>query len=223
MRLLVMGPPGSGKGTQSKLITEKYGIPHISTGDMFRTAMREQTPLGIEAASYIENGLYCPDDLTIKLISDRLSRPDCEQGFLLDGFPRTLPQAVALDDVLGERGNSLSHVLKLDIDSYMVIKRLSGRRICPKCEISYHIDFSPPNVEGICNECGGKLIIRGDDKPKTAIKRLEVYLQNTYPIMDHYDEKDILHHIVGVGEISKVFSRFEKVLNNGITSDDSSS
>lgn len=220
MRLLVMGPPGSGKGTQSKLITEKYGIPHISTGDMFRTAMREQTPLGIEAASYIDNGLYCPDDLTIKLISERLSRPDCEHGFLLDGFPRTLPQAIALDAVLGERGNNLSHVLKLDIDSYMIIKRLSGRRICPTCEISYHVDFNPPKTEGICDECGGKLIIRSDDKPKTAIKRLEVYLQNTYPIMDHYDQKNILHHIVGVGEIDKVFTRFEKVLDNGTSNGD---
>jgi adenylate kinase len=210
-----MGPPGSGKGTQSKLITEKYGVPHISTGDMFRTAIREQTPLGIEAASYIDRGVYCPDDLTIEIIRERISKPDCTKGFLLDGFPRTLPQAVALDRVLSEQGTTLSHVLKLDIDSYMIVKRLAGRRICPTCEISYHINYSPPKTEGVCDVCAGKLITRSDDKPKTAIKRLEVYLQNTYPIMDHYDQKDILFHIVGVGEIQKVFSRFEKVLDNG--------
>jgi len=222
MRLLVMGPPGSGKGTQSKLITEQYGIPHISTGDMFRTAMREQTPLGLEAASYIDKGLYCPDDITVKLIRERISQPDCANGFLLDGFPRTLNQAVALDQMLAEQGTALSHVLKLDIDSYMIVKRLAGRRICPKCEISYHVDYSPPEVDGICDECGGKLMTRSDDKPKTAIKRLEVYLQNTYPIMDHYDQKDILHHIVGVGEIPKVFSRFQKVLNNEMNGENGS-
>ncbi len=213
MRLLVMGPPGSGKGTQSKLITEKYHIPHISTGDMFRSAIRAKTPLGLEAKSYIDKGLYCPDDLTIKLIRERISQPDCKRGFLLDGFPRTLPQAVALNKALAEQDTTLSHVLKLDIDSYMIVKRLSGRRICPKCEISYHVEFSPPKVEGICDDCGTELITRSDDQPETAIKRLEVYLQNTYPIMDYYDQQDLLHHIVGVGEIEKVFSRFEKILD----------
>lgn len=213
MRLLVMGPPGSGKGTQSKLITEKYHIPHISTGDMFRSAIRAKTPLGLEAKSYIDKGLYCPDDLTIKLIRERISQPDCKRGFLLDGFPRTLPQAVALDKALAEQDTTLSHVLKLDIDSYMIVKRLSGRRICPKCEVSYHVEFNPPKVEGICDDCGSALITRSDDQPETAIKRLEVYLQNTYPIMDYYDQHDLLHNIVGVGEIEKVFSRFEKILD----------
>ena len=213
MRLLVMGPPGSGKGTQSKLITEKYHIPHISTGDMFRSAIRAKTPLGLEAKSYIDKGLYCPDDLTIKLIRERISQPDCKRGFLLDGFPRTLPQAVALNKALAEQDTALSHVLKLDIDSYMIVKRLSGRRICPKCEISYHVEFSQPKVEGICDDCRTELITRSDDQPETAIKRLEVYLQNTYPIMDYYDQQDLLHHIVGVGEIEKVFSRFEKILD----------
>jgi adenylate kinase len=213
MRLLVMGPPGSGKGTQSKLITEKYHIPHISTGDMFRSAIRAKTPLGLEAKSFIDKGLYCPDDLTIKLIRERISQPDCKRGFLLDGFPRTLPQAVALDNALAEQGTALSHVLKLDIDSYMIVKRLSGRRICPKCEVSYHVEFNRPKVEGICDECRTELITRSDDQPETAIKRLEVYLQNTYPIMDYYDQHDLLHHIVGVGEIEKVFSRFEKILD----------
>ena len=208
-----MGPPGSGKGTQSKLITEKYHIPHISTGDMFRSAIRAKTPLGLEAKSYIDKGLYCPDDLTVKLIRERISQPDCQRGFLLDGFPRTLPQAVELNKALAEQGTALSHVLKLDIDSYMIVKRLSGRRICPKCEISYHVDFNPPIKEGECDECGTALIIRSDDQPETAIKRLEVYLQNTYPIMDYYDQQDLLYHIVGVGEIEKVFSRFEKILD----------
>ena len=208
-----MGPPGSGKGTQSKLITEKYHIPHISTGDMFRSAIRAKTPLGLEAKSYIDKGLYCPDDLTIKLIRERISQPDCTRGFLLDGFPRTLPQAVALNKALAEQNTALSHVLKFDIDSYMIVKRLSGRRLCPKCEVSYHEDFSPPKVEGVCDDCGTALITRSDDQPETAIKRLEVYLQNTYPIMDYYDQQDLLHHIVGVGEIEKVFSRFEKILD----------
>lgn len=214
MNMLIMGPPGSGKGTQSKLLTEEYGIPHISTGDMFRQAMKEETELGLLAKSYIDKGQYCPDDVTIEIVHERLLKDDCKNGFLLDGFPRTLKQALALDDMLASDGKKLDHVLKIDVDSYLIVKRLAGRRICPDCEASFHVEFAPPKVEDVCDHCGATLKRRSDDNPETAIKRLEVYLQSTYPLIEYYDDRELLRPVFGVGTIEKVFTRFKRVLDS---------
>lgn len=212
MNMLIMGPPGSGKGTQSKMLVEEYGVPHISTGDMFRTAMREKTDVGLLAKKYIDRGMYVPDEVTIKIVQERLKQDDCSEGFLLDGFPRTIYQAERLDEILKGMGRKLDHVFKIEIDSYLIIKRLSGRRICPKCESSFHMEFHPPKVKGICDECGTELTTRSDDTPETAIKRLEVYLLNTYPLIEHYEDQDLLRNIMGFGTIERVFFRIQREL-----------
>jgi adenylate kinase len=210
--MLIMGPPGSGKGTQSKLMVKEFDVPHISTGDMFRTAMREKTEVGLLAKKYIDRGMYVPDEVTIRLVEERLKQPDCDKGFLLDGFPRTIYQAERLDEILTKMGRKLDHVFKIEVDSYVIIKRLSGRRICPKCEESFHMEFHPPKVKGVCDNCGSELTVRSDDTPETAIKRLEVYLQNTYPLIEYYEDKGLLRNIMGFGTIERVFFRIKREL-----------
>ncbi|XMB86608.1 adenylate kinase [Mycoplasmatota bacterium WC44] len=210
MNLLIMGPPGSGKGTQSKLISEKYDVPHISTGDMFRTAMREQTKVGKLAQKYIDRGMYVPDEVTIKLVEERLQEEDCKKGFLLDGFPRTIYQAEKLDELMENMGKKIDHMFKIEVDSYVIVKRLSGRRICPKCESSFHLEFNPPKVKGVCDKCGSELTVRSDDTTETAIKRLEVYLKNTYPLIEYYEDKNLLRNIYGLGTIDRVFFRINR-------------
>ncbi len=212
MNMLIMGPPGSGKGTQSKLMIEEFKVPHISTGDMFRTAMREETEVGLLAKKYIDRGMYVPDEVTIRLVEERLKKDDCKEGFLLDGFPRTIYQAERLDEILKGMGKKLDHVFKIEVDSYVIIKRLSGRRICPKCEASYHMEFHPPKVKGICDNCGAELTVRSDDTPETAIKRLEVYLKNTYPLIEYYEDQELLRNIMGFGTIERVFFRIKREL-----------
>ncbi len=212
MNMLIMGPPGSGKGTQSKMMVEEFGVPHISSGDMFRTAMREKTKVGLLAKKYIDRGMYVPDDVTIKLVEERLLQPDCAKGFLLDGFPRTIYQAERLDEFLKSQGKQLDHVFKIEVDSYVIVKRLSGRRICPKCETSFHLEFNPPKQKGICDVCGTELTVRSDDTPETAIKRLEVYLQNTYPLIEFYEDQGLLRNIMGFGTIERVFFRIKREL-----------
>lgn len=210
--MLIMGPPGSGKGTQSKLMVKEFDVPHISTGDMFRTAMREKTEVGLLAKKYIDRGMYVPDEVTIRLVEERLNQPDCDKGFLLDGFPRTIYQAERLDEILSKMGRKLDHVFKIEVDSYVIIKRLSGRRICPKCEESFHMEFHPPKEKGVCDNCGSELTVRSDDTPETAIKRLEVYLQNTYPLIEYYEDQGLLRNIMGFGTIERVFFRIKREL-----------
>lgn len=212
MNMLIMGPPGSGKGTQSKMMVEEFNVPHISTGDMFRTAMRKKSEVGLLAKKYIDRGMYVPDEVTIRLVEERLNQPDCENGFLLDGFPRTIYQAERLNEILNGMGKKLDHVFKIEVDSYVIIKRLSGRRICPSCEASYHTEFHPPQQKGVCDECGTELTIRSDDTPETAIKRLEVYLKNTYPLIEYYEDQDLLRNIMGFGTIERVFFRIKREL-----------
>jgi adenylate kinase len=212
MNMLIMGPPGSGKGTQSKMMVEEFNVPHISTGDMFRTAMRKETEVGLLAKKYIDRGMYVPDEVTIRLVEERLNQPDCANGFLLDGFPRTIYQAERLNEILNGMGKKLDHVFKIEVDSYVIIKRLSGRRICPSCEASYHTEFHPPKQKGVCDECGTELTIRSDDTPETAIKRLEVYLKNTYPLIEYYEDQELLRNIMGFGTIERVFFRIKREL-----------
>ncbi len=188
-----MGPPGGGKGTQAEILSEKLSIPHISTGAIIRNAIREKTQLGIVAEGYIEKGQLVPDDLVIDMVSHRLSQKDCENGYILDGFPRTLPQASAMDKI----GIKLDAALNLVVADEVIVKRLAGRRECKRCAAPYHIDFNPPKVDGVCDKCGGELITREDDVPETIRQRLDVYHQQTEPLIGFYKEKELLVNVQG--------------------------
>ncbi len=207
-----MGLPGAGKGTQAEKIVEKYEIPHISTGDMFRLAIKEGTELGQKAKSYMDEGALVPDEVTIGIVKERLSKDDCKKGFLLDGFPRTLAQAQALDKLLSDMNRSIDYVLHVDVDKDELVERLTGRRICPKCGTTYHVLFNPPKVEGICDKDGETLIQREDDQPSTVKNRIEVNLEQTQPMLDFYSNKGDLVTIDGSQEINKVFHDIEKNL-----------
>ena len=193
MKLLIMGRPGAGKGTQAVNIREYYNIPHISTGDIFRANLKGQTKLGLLAKTYMDKGLLVPDSVTIDLVKDRLSQPDCKEGFLLDGFPRNLEQAKALDEFLKSRNESLDAVLDIDVKPEVLIDRIVGRRVCPTCGATFHIKNNPPKVEGVCDKCGGKLIQRNDDTYETAENRLKVYDNQTAPLLDYYKNQHLLH------------------------------
>ena len=212
MRLLIMGRPGAGKGTQAANIKEYYGIPHISTGDMFRAAIKEGTELGKLAKSYMDKGALVPDEVTIGIVKERLLKDDCKKGFLLDGFPRNVLQAEALDSFMKEQGISLDAVLDVNVDASILIRRIVGRRICKTCGATYHIDFNKPKKEGICDKCGGGLILRDDDKPETVLKRLGVYHEQTQPLIDYYTEAGILKEVDGTIDINDVFAEIVKIL-----------
>jgi adenylate kinase len=202
-----MGPPGAGKGTQAVNIVEKYGVCHISTGDMFRSAIKNGTEMGKLAQKYIENGELVPDSVTVGIVKERLSQQDIlEKGFLLDGFPRNLDQAHSLDTILEELGYNLDAVINVSVLDEILINRIIGRRICRQCGATYHIEFNKPNVEGVCNECGGELYIRKDDTRETAENRLNVYSTQTQPLLDFYAERGLLVEIDGDQAVSKVFS-----------------
>lgn len=207
-----MGLPGAGKGTQAEKIVEKYDIPHISTGDMFRLAIKEGTELGQKAKSYMDEGALVPDEVTIGIVKERLSKDDCQKGFLLDGFPRTLAQAEALDELLSSMNRSIDYVLHVDVEKDELIERLTGRRICPECGTAYHVIFNPPKVEGVCDKDGAKLIQREDDQPSTVRNRLEVNLEQTQPMLDFYSNKGDLVTINGSQEIDEVFSDIDEKL-----------
>jgi len=192
MRIILLGPPGAGKGTQAKTITGELGIPHISTGDILRKAIEEKTPLGLKAKDYMDRGHLVPDDLIINLVRERIKREDCKKGFLLDGFPRTIPQAQALEEI-----SNVDKVIKLKIENDVAIERLSGRRTCKRCGAMYHIIYLPSKKEGICDRCGGELIIREDDKKEAILKRLEVYREETRPLIEYYGKKGLLAIIDG--------------------------
>ncbi|GFO96711.1 adenylate kinase [groundwater metagenome] len=211
MNIILLGPPGAGKGTQAKKISEKYSLPHISTGDMLRENISNNTPLGLKAKSYMSRGELVPDELLITIIKERLSRSDCSGGFLLDGYPRTIPQADALQMIMTESGRKLDVVLNIDVDDEELIKRLSGRRMCA-CGASYHVDFNPPEKEGICDTCKGKLYQREDDKAEAIRNRLVVYNKQKQPLINYYTEKSILRRIDGSKDISAIFEDIKKVL-----------
>ena len=214
MRLLIMGAPGAGKGTQAVFIKNAYNIPHISTGDMFRSAIKNATPLGVMAKSYIDKGQLVPDSVTIGLVKERLAEADCANGFILDGFPRNLYQAEELDKLLLELGVKLDACLNIDVDQSVLTKRIVGRRVCPKCGASFHVENLKPKVEGICDYCGAELIQRKDDTLETVTPRLEVYNTSTAPLLDYYKKQGILKCVDGEGEVEQIFANIKKTLGD---------
>ena len=212
MKLIIMGPPGAGKGTQAALIKEAFNIPHISTGDMFREAIKNATPLGIEAKSYMDRGALVPDSVTIGVVKERLSKADCQEGFLLDGFPRTIPQAEALNEILKELNIKLDAVVNIDVDDSVLIDRIVGRRVCPVCKAGYHVKYLQPKVEGVCDECGGQLVQRKDDTEETVKNRLEVYANQTKPLLEFYNNLGLVKSIDGIGEIDVIFNNIKLAL-----------
>ncbi|TRZ67332.1 MAG: adenylate kinase [Methanothrix sp.] len=204
MNIVLLGPPGSGKGTQAKMIAEKYGVVHISTGDILRENVRGGTDLGKEAKAYMDAGKLVPDELLISIIKDRLSKPDVAGGYMLDGYPRTTPQAEAMDKILPELGQKIDVVVNIDVPDDELVKRLGGRRMC-QCGVSYHLKFNPPKKEGVCDVCGGKLYHRDDDREEAILNRLEVYKTQTQPLIDYYNKAGIIADINGAGEISEIF------------------
>lgn len=204
MNILFMGPPGAGKGTQAERIVETFGIPHISTGDAFRLAMKQGTPLGQKAKEFVDQGLLVPDEITNGIVRERLQLEDCDKGFLLDGFPRTLQQAEALDGMLTEMGRSIDHVVNLKVDRSLLLARLTGRRICKACGATYHVMFNPPKQLDICDKCGGELYQRSDDTEAKVGTRLDEYISKTAPLLDYYTSKGNLREVNGQKEIDEV-------------------
>ncbi len=207
-----MGLPGAGKGTQAERIVAQYGIPHISTGDMFRAAMKEGTELGLQAKSFMDKGELVPDEVTIGIVRERLSKEDCQTGFLLDGFPRTVPQAEALEQILEGLNKKIDYVINIDVDKEILMERLTGRRICKNCGATYHLVFNPPAKEGVCDRCGGELYQRADDNAETVQNRLDVNIQQSQPLLDFYNEKGYLRTLNGQQDIEKVFAEIEQML-----------
>ncbi|WP_226002911.1 adenylate kinase [Paenibacillus sp. BJ-4] len=212
MNILIMGPPGAGKGTQADVIVKEFGIPHISTGDAFRLAMKQGTPIGIKAKEYIDKGELVPDDVTIGIVEERLQQPDCKKGFLLDGFPRTLAQAEALDQILGRLSTKLDDVINLKVDRDNLLARITGRRVCKSCGTSYHVVFNPPKVEGICDKDGGELYQRPDDNEDSVRTRLDEYSNKTAPLLTFYENQNLLRHIDGEQDIDVVSQNIVSLL-----------
>ncbi|GIO15317.1 adenylate kinase [Cohnella xylanilytica] len=212
MNILFMGPPGAGKGTQAERIVEQFGVPHISTGDAFRLAMKENTPLGQKAKEYVDQGLLVPDEVTNGIVRDRLSLPDCEAGFLLDGFPRTLAQAEALDAMLADMGRKIDHVINLKVDRSLLLARLTGRRICKSCGSTYHVLFNPPKQEAVCDKCGGELYQRSDDTEEKVGTRLDEYTSKTAPLLEYYGNKGLLREVDGEKDIDAVTAEIGSLL-----------
>jgi adenylate kinase len=214
MRIVLLGGPGSGKGTQAKMLVEKLGIPQISTGDIFRAALKEGTPMGLKAKTYMDKGDLVPDDVVIGVVEERLSKPDLEKGYMLDGFPRTLAQAKALDKILEAQGKSISHAVLVDVPDEELVKRLSGRRTCRNsaCGAMFHVIFNAPKNEGICDICGSELYQRDDDNEKTIRERLGVYNNQTAPLVQYFAGKGLLRKVEGVGPIQDIFARIEHAI-----------
>lgn len=212
MNVILMGLPGAGKGTQAERIAEEFQVPHISTGDMFRAAVKEQTEMGVEAKKYMDQGLLVPDHVVNGIVKERLAKDDCVKGFLLDGFPRTAAQAEALSEILDELGRHIDHVINIEVDRSELLTRLTGRRICRDCGSSFHIQFHPPKQEGVCDRCGGELYQRDDDNEETVATRLDVNIEQSAPILSYYEEKGLLRNIDGQQEIAKVFDDIAAIL-----------
>ena len=212
MKLVMLGAPGAGKGTQADKIAEKYNIPHISTGDIFRSNIKAGTELGKKAKSFIDQGLLVPDEVTIGMLLDRIHEADCENGYILDGFPRTIPQAESLTAALKENGEAIDFALDVEVPDANIVNRMAGRRACLKCGATYHTEFAAPKKEGICDKCGSELVLRDDDKPETVQKRLEVYHEQTHPLIDYYKKKGVLHAIDGTLSMETVFKNIVDIL-----------
>ena len=212
MKIIMLGAPGAGKGTQAKKIAEKYNIPHISTGDIFRANIKNGTELGKKAKEYMDKGALVPDELVCDLVVDRISQADAKNGYVLDGFPRTIPQAEALDAALTKIGEKVDFAIDVDVPDDNIINRMSGRRACVACGGTYHVVFNPTKVEGVCDACGGQLILRDDDQPETVKNRLKVYHEQTQPLIDYYTKKNILKSVDGTQDMSKVFDSIVAIL-----------
>jgi adenylate kinase len=212
MNIIFMGPPGAGKGTQAERIVNDFAIPHISTGDAFRLAMKQGTEMGVKAKEYVDQGLLVPDDITIGIVKERLQAPDCEKGFLLDGFPRTISQAAALDDILSGMERKLDHVINLKVDRDLLLARLTGRRICRSCGATYHVIFNPPHQEQVCDKCSGELYQRSDDTEEKVGTRLDEYINKTAPLLEYYENKKLLREVNGEDEIDTVTSEVSSIL-----------
>lgn len=213
MNLILLGPPGAGKGTQAKKMVDAYGIPQISTGDMLREAVKNQTQLGMEAKKFMDAGQLVTDEVVIGLVKERLAKPDTDKGFMLDGFPRTVPQAEALDKVLADLKKDINHVVSIEVANEELMGRLTGRRTCKACGSGFHVIFDPPKAEGKCDKCGGELYQRDDDNEATVSNRLKVYDSQTKPLIDYYQGKSLLRPIDGVGAIDDIFGRVKAVLD----------
>lgn len=210
--LILMGPPGGGKGTQSQRLVTDLGIPQISTGDMLRAAVREGTSLGRQAKGYMDKGELVPDEVIIGLVKERLRNGDAQKGFILDGFPRTVAQAEALDKMLEAAGREIARVVDLDVPDSEIMGRVTGRRVCRSCGATYHVRFDPPKKEGVCDKCGGEVYQRDDDTEATVAKRLSVYHDQTRPLLEYYEKQGLLKHVNGVGELSEVSRRLKEAL-----------
>ncbi len=205
MKLVMLGAPGAGKGTQAKMLAEKYGIPHISTGDIFRSNIKEGTELGKKVKGFLDSGALVPDELTVDLVMDRIAQEDCQNGYILDGFPRTIRQAEKLTEALAEKGGEIDWAVNVDVPDEAIVERMSGRRMCPSCGASYHVVNIPPKKAGICDRCGAGLITRSDDQPETVRKRLSVYHEQTQPLIDYYKAKGLVADVDGTQSMEDVF------------------
>ena len=212
MKIIMLGAPVAGKGTQAKMIADKYGVPHISTGDIFRANIKNGTELGMEAKKYMDQGLLVPDELTVRILLDRVAQDDCKNGYVLDGFPRTIPQAEVLDSELTKLGDHIDYAINVDVPDENIVKRMSGRRACLTCGATYHIEHVPPKKEGICDVCGSELVLRDDDKPETVKNRLNVYHEQTQPLIDFYTEKGVLKTVDGTVPMEEVFAAITAIL-----------
>ncbi len=212
MKIIMLGAPGAGKGTQAIMIAEKYGIPHVSTGDIFRANIKNNTPLGQEAKTYMDKGALVPDELTVKILLDRVAKDDCKNGYVLDGFPRTIVQADVLKKALTELNDSIDFAINVDVPDENIVKRMGGRRACVKCGATYHIEHVPPKTEGICDNCGEKLVLRDDDQPETVKKRLAVYHEQTQPLIDYYNKEGVLKNVDGTKDMNDVFADIVSIL-----------
>ena len=205
MKIIMLGAPGAGKGTQAKMIADKYHVPHISTGDIFRANIKNGTELGMEAKKYMDQGLLVPDELTVKILLDRVGKEDCIEGYVLDGFPRTIPQAKVLDEALAELGESIDYAIDVDVPDENIVQRMSGRRACLSCGATYHLEHVPPQKEGVCDKCGNELVLRDDDKADTVLNRLKVYHDQTQPLIQFYETKGVLKIVDGTQAMEDVF------------------
>ena len=212
LKIIMLGAPGAGKGTQAKMLAEKYGIPHISTGDIFRANIKNGPELGAKAKEYMDKGLLVPDELVVDLIMDRFKADDCKNGYILDGFPRTIPQAEALDAALAANGEKIDYAVNVEVPDENIVNRMSGRRACVGCGATYHIVYNPTKVEGKCDTCGADLILRDDDKPETVLNRLKVYHEQTQPLIDFYTKKGVIAEVDGTKDMKDVFDAIVAIL-----------